>query len=102
MVFFKTTVEDQMQSSGQNHSGLLFLTNLQSGLEFVIDTGEADSEVVQVTDDFVLYRVNDRLLKSAIRGGKLLAPTELATGKEVVGTHWIFEGPARTPATSKP
>ena len=46
-----------MQSSGQNHSGLLFLTNLQSGLEFVIDTGEADSEVVQVTDDFVLYRV---------------------------------------------
>jgi hypothetical protein len=101
VVAYRTTVEDEMQTSGHNHSGKLLLTNQKSGLEYEIDTGEADSEVVQVTDEFAIYRVNDRLLKSVMSGGRLLAPTEVAAGEEVVGVHWLFEGPVLPAAAGK-
>lgn len=102
VVQYKTTVEEEMQVSGHNHSGQLLLSNQKSGVEYVIDTGEADSEIVQVTDEYVIYRVNDRLLKSVMSGGRLVPPTELATGDEVIGTHWIFEGPAIPSVEGKP
>jgi hypothetical protein len=87
------TIQMELELSGHSHSGQLFISNQKIGAEYEIDTGEADSEVVLVTDEFVIYRVNDLLMRASIVGGKLDTPVVFAKGEEVAGTHWIFEGP---------
>jgi hypothetical protein len=90
---YKSTVEDDLQESGHSHSGKLFLRNQRTGVQFTIDTGEADSEIVYADDQKVVYRTNDVLFQSALAGTRLLPAKQIASGPEVVGVHWMFEGP---------
>jgi hypothetical protein len=92
-VSWRTTVEDVLEDSGHSHSGKLFLWNEKTGEQHELDTGEADSEVVLVTGDSVVYRVNDSLFEAGLSGGKVLPPTLLASGRQVTGVHWVFMTP---------
>jgi len=93
VVSWRTTVEDVLEDSGHSHSGKLFLWNEKTGEQYELDTGEADSEVVLVTGGSVVYRVNDSLFEAGLRGGKVLPPTLLASGRHVTGVHWVFTTP---------
>jgi hypothetical protein len=93
IVSSRATVEDVLEDSGHSHSAKLFLWNEKTGEQYELDTGEADSEVVLVTGGTVVYRVNDSLFEAGFRGGKVLPPTLLASGRPVTGVHWVFTTP---------
>ncbi len=71
--------------------GKLLLQNLADGRKITIDTGQQDSEVLDVRKDgMVLYRVNDEIFSTQIEGGKLSAPTLVVKGEDVPEIHWVF------------
>ncbi len=79
--------------SGHSHSGALYVYNVKTGAHFLIETREADSEVLLVDDASIIYRVNDQIKQAPIVGGALGPSTILATGDAVSGVHWAFWGP---------
>lgn len=71
--------------------GKLTLENLVDGRSISIDTGQQDSEVLDVrSDGLVLYRVNDSIYSAHIEGNKLSAPTLVVKDKDVPEVHWAF------------
>jgi hypothetical protein len=86
----KTTVDDFFDGEDATFPGKLMVYNALSGATFQISTGQADSEVVLVSDDAVFYRVNDQLYRAAINGGELAPAVKVAEGKEVFQAHWAF------------
>jgi hypothetical protein len=55
------------------------------------DTRQGDSEVLLVQDDFVYYRVNTKILKSAIIDNMQLSEPELLIDDERVrDIHWAY------------
>ena len=82
--------------------GKLLLRNLVNGQSMTIDTGQQDSEVLDVRKDgLVLYRVNDEIFSTQIKGDKLSAPTLVVKGEDVPEVHWAFWSNAPvTPAPS--
>ncbi len=64
-----------------------------------IDTGQQDSEVLDVRKDgLVLYRMNDEILSAQIEGDKLSAPTLVVKGEDVPEVHWVFWSKAKVSA----
>ncbi len=79
--------------------GKLLLQNLVDGRKITIDTGQQDSEVLDVRKDgLVLYRVNDEIFSARIKGDKLSAPTLVVKGNDVPEVHWVFWSKAEVSA----
>ncbi len=75
--------------------GILVLDNLEDGRRIVLNTGQADSEILAVRDDgLVAYRVNDSIFAAQIEGNELGKPTLIVNDDEVPGIHWVFWSPA--------
>jgi len=71
--------------------GKLLLQNLADSRKLTIDTGQQDSEILDVRKDgLVLYRVNDEIFSSHIEGDKLSAPKLVVKGDDVPEVHWVF------------
>ncbi len=86
-------------------SGKLLLQNLADGQRVTIDTGQQDSEVLDVRKDgLVLYRVNDEIFSVRIEGDKIGPATLVVEGEDVPEVHWVFWSSvqAEPAATGKP
>lgn len=72
--------------------GTLVLDNLEDGRRIILNTGQADSEILAVRDDgLVVYRVNDSIFAAQIEGNKLGKPLPVIQVDEIVpGIHWVF------------
>lgn len=77
--------------------GKLLLQNLVDGRKLTIDTGQQDSEVLDVRKNgLVLYRVNNEIFEAHIEGNKLSAPKLVVKGEDVPEVHWAFWSKAVT------
>ena len=83
-------VEELFSRSSLTFPGELILYNAFSRATIKIKTGEADSEVLLVSDDAVFYRVNDVLYRCPLNGSALGESVVLASGGEIVQAHWAF------------
>lgn len=72
--------------------GELLLINLDTGASIPIHTGQADSEILSVSDDNVLYRVNQQILEAPISGGQIGKSVLLVDDENVPQIHWAFWG----------
>jgi hypothetical protein len=70
--------------------GVLVLQNLEDGRKIRIATNQEDSEIVNVSGDTVIYRVNDAVYQAKIAGDKLQGVMLLARGEDVPEIHWAF------------
>jgi hypothetical protein len=85
------TENEQTQTS---IPGTLVLDNLEDGRRIMLNTGQADSEILTVREDgLVLYRVNDSIFAAQIEGNKLSKPTLVVKDEDVPGVHWVFWPP---------
>lgn len=80
--------------------GVLVLQNLEDGRKIRTETGQADSEILTVRGDTVLYRVNDTIYQARIVGGALQGTSVLVKDEDVPEIHWVFWGP-QTEAESR-
>tara|TARA_R110002073_G_scaffold132007_1_gene278814 strand:- start:347 stop:1204 length:858 start_codon:yes stop_codon:yes gene_type:complete len=76
-------------------TGRLLIYNVFERKEFVIETGEPDSEVLLVENNQVYYRVDDSIYREEIdlRREQLTNTTLLVSAPEVRHMHWAFLGP---------
>jgi hypothetical protein len=82
--------------------GEVLLQNLVDGRKLTIDTGQQDSEVLDVRKvGLVLYRVSNEIFSARIEGDKLSAPTLVVKGEDVPEVHWVFWSKAGTQPHSK-
>jgi hypothetical protein len=72
------------------YPGVLVLQNVEDGRTIRIDTGQEDSEILFVTDNDVLYRVNDTVYQARIDGNSLENSTQIVKGDDVPEIHWAF------------
>lgn len=70
--------------------GVLILQNLQDGRKIRIETGQEDSEPLNVNGDVVLYRINDGIYQAKIVGNKLQGIMLLVKDEDVPEIHWVF------------
>jgi hypothetical protein len=70
--------------------GVLLLDNVKDGRRIRIETGQEDSEILQVRNDTVLYRVNDTIYQAAIQGSQLQGVSVVAKDEDVPEIHWVF------------
>jgi hypothetical protein len=70
--------------------GILVLQNLADGRKIRIETGQEDSEILQVEADTVLYRVNDAIYQARIAGDQLRDSTVVVKDEDVPEVHWVF------------
>jgi hypothetical protein len=70
--------------------GVLVLQNLDDGRKIRIETGQEDSEILNVNGDIVVYRVNDSVYRASIAGDRLQGATVLAKDDDVPEVHWVF------------
>jgi hypothetical protein len=78
--------------------GTLLLDNLEDGRRIRIDTGQEDSEILDVRDDgLVLYRVNDSVFAAQIAGDKLGKPSLVVKDEDVPEVHWVFWSHSEAP-----
>jgi hypothetical protein len=84
--------------------GSLLLQNLLDGRKITIETGQQDSEIIDVrSDGLVLYRVNDSIFSAQIEGHKLSAPTVVVKDDDdVPEVHWAFWSNAEVKAKAEP
>ena len=71
-------------------SGTQILQNLRDGRKIRIDTGQEDSEILNVKGTEVFYRVNDAIYQTSIVGNKVGKITLLVQDQDVPEIHWIF------------
>jgi hypothetical protein len=83
--------DERVQTFGTYYPGLLYLFNVHTKDYIEWDTKQGDSEVLLVQDDNVYYRVNTKILKSAIIDNKKLgAPELLIDDVRVRDIHWAY------------
>jgi hypothetical protein len=70
--------------------GILVLQNLVDGRKIQIETGEEDSEILQVKGEMVLYRVNDSIYEARIAGDEIKDPGVVVKDEDVPEIHWAF------------
>jgi hypothetical protein len=81
----------EVAAKGISIPGTLVLDNLQDGRRIVLDTGQEDSEILNVRDDgLVLHRVNYSIFAAHIEGDKLSEPTLVVQDEDVPEVHWVF------------
>lgn len=73
--------------------GILYFYNAYTKEYLELETNQADSEVILIQDDTVIYRVYDELyLAEIIKGKKLGKPKLLLKDDRVPDIHWAFFG----------
>jgi hypothetical protein len=83
--------DERIMSDGLYYPGLLYLFNVHTKDYIEWDTKQGDSEVLLVQDDMVYYRVNTKILKSAIIDNqKLSEPELLIDDARVRDIHWAY------------
>ena len=83
--------DDRKQFFGHYYPGLLFLFNVHTRDYIEWDTKQGDSAVLLVQDGYVYYRVNTRILRSAIIDNKRLSePKLLIDDERVRDIHWAY------------
>lgn len=71
--------------------GILYFYNPATDIYFELETGQADSEVVLIQNEKVIYRVYDELYESDLVNGKQLGePKLLLKDDRVPDIHWAF------------
>jgi hypothetical protein len=84
----------EMVIGGQRHiAGRLTLSNLKDGRQLTLNTGVEDSEVLDIDNDSVLYRINDSIYRAALSGNKLGTTVLLVHDDDVPEVHWVFKAP---------
>jgi hypothetical protein len=73
--------------------GVLTLQNIEDGRKIRIETNQADSEILSVRGDTVLYRVNDTIYQTRIVNDKVQDSAVLAKDEDVPEIHWGFWSP---------
>lgn len=79
-----------LQSHKQWLPGTLELINLESGVVIRKQTGQSDSEILSVSGDRVIYRVNRQIFEAPIVGGRLGDSELLVEDENVPEVHWVF------------
>jgi hypothetical protein len=83
--------DERAKYDGIYYPGLLYLFNVHTKDYIEWDTRQGDSEVLLVQDDMVYYRVNTKILKSAIvNNQKLGEPELLIDDVRVRDIHWAY------------
>jgi hypothetical protein len=75
---------------GNRLPGILVLQNIEDGRKIRIETGQEDSEILSVTADSVLYRVNDTIYQAQITGDHLQDTAAIVKDDDVPEVHWVF------------
>jgi hypothetical protein len=70
--------------------GVLVLQNLQDNRRIRLETHQEDSEILFVSGDSVLYRINDAIFQAKIVGDALRDTSLLARDEDVPEVHWVF------------
>jgi len=76
-----------------NPKAELFLYNVKTGRDYVIPTGDVESEVLLVDDDVVYYRVKSRMYRADLRQGRTGAAEFLCEDAALKSVYWAFTGP---------
>jgi hypothetical protein len=83
--------DERAQNFGTYYPGLLYLFNVHTKDYIEWDTKQGDSEILLVQDGMVYYRVNTKILKSAIIDNKALSEPELLIDDvRVRDIHWAY------------
>jgi hypothetical protein len=82
-------IEEQFEQSGLYFSGKLVLYDSRVNSSVILETGQADSEVLAIDDGSVVYRINNALFDN----GTLTQPARLLEDELVADVHWGFFGP---------
>lgn len=86
-----TGLSPDLRYEGMYAPGILYFYNPSTGVYFELDTGQADSEVVLIQDNKVLYRVYDELYETELVEGKRLGESKLLLKDDrVPDIHWAF------------
>lgn len=86
-----TGLSPDLRYEGMYAPGILYFYNPSTGVYFELDTGQADSEVVLIQDNKVLYRVYDELYETELVEGKRLGGSKLLLRDDrVPDIHWAF------------
>ena len=70
--------------------GVLVLQNLEDNRKIRIETHQEDSEILWVSENTVLYRMNDSIYQAEIAGDKIQRSTLVVKDDDVPEVHWVF------------
>jgi hypothetical protein len=71
--------------------GELILDNLRNHKHFTIHTGQEDSEVLEVSGDTVIFRVNDELKSMPLAGTDQGHEQLILKDARLTSVHWILK-----------
>lgn len=86
-------VEEQFEQSGLYFTGKLVFYDSRVNRSIILETGQADSEVLAMDDSSVVYRVNNALFEAHFDNGRLTKPVRLIEDELLADVHWGFFGP---------
>lgn len=86
-----TGLSPAVRYEGMYAPGILYFYNPSTDIYFELKTDQADSEVVLIQDNKVIYRVYDELYEAELLNGKELGKAELLLKDDrVPDIHWAF------------
>ena len=86
-----TGLSPAIRYEGMYAPGILYFYNPSTGVYFELETKQADSEVVLIQNEKVIYRVYDELYEAKLVNGKKLAAVKLLLKDDrVPDIHWAF------------
>lgn len=81
---------DWLVNGAEFYPGSVILWNMQSDTRISLQTDVSDTEVLDIHDNRVYYRVNDELLVATVSGDKLTNTKRLAKGESYYDIHFAF------------
>jgi len=86
-----TGLSPEIRYRGMYAPGILYFYNPATDVYFELETGQADSEVVLIQGDKVLYRIYDELYETDLIDGTKLGKSKLLLKDDrVPDIHWAF------------
>lgn len=86
-----STFDERAEQQSVYMPGILYMYNMNTQQYFEWNTGQGDSEILLVHNNYVYYRTADEIWKASIIGGKALGKPELLIKHEVIhDVHWAF------------
>lgn len=86
-----TGLSPALRYEGMYAPGILYFYNPSTNVYFELETNQADSEVVLIQENKVIYRVYDELYEADLVNGKKLGNTRLLLKDDrVPDIHWAF------------
>lgn len=86
-----TGLSPALRYEGMYAPGILYFYNPSTNIYFELETNQADSEVVLIQENKVIYRVYDELYEADLVNGKKLGNTRLLLKDDrVPDIHWAF------------